>query len=89
VAHDRRVGEQPLDVARAEGGDAFGIEALERAGKPSACAESSASSRPDWNLETEALEDAALVAHGPPPLLVVVREVERVGRLQHRVHGEG
>jgi hypothetical protein len=81
VAHDRRVGEQALNVAVAEGGDPVGIEPFERGAKALALAQDRQPAEPGLEtLETQSLVEPALIADGATPLLVVVGDVERVGR---------
>src|SRR5262249_16991772 len=80
VADDAGVAEQPYDVALAEGGDAIGIEPGEGLPERRSLPEDRQPREPRLeSLETESLVDAPLVAHRPPPLLVVVAVVPVVG----------
>ena len=80
VADDRRVAEQALDVARAELGDRGGVEARERAAERLALAQDRHPREPGLEaLETELLEQPAVVDDGQAPLAVVVGAVVRVG----------
>ena len=79
VAHDRVVEEQALDVVFRELRDHLGIEARERAPEGLALAQDRQPRQAGLEaLEAEPLVDAALVAHRPAPLVVVVGGVERV-----------
>src|SRR3954468_7682330 len=81
MADDRRIAEQPLDVALAERGHALRVEAVDGGTEAFALAQDREPAEARLEpLEAEPLVDAALVAHGPAPLLVVVGDVERVGR---------
>src|SRR6476620_1987813 len=81
MADDPRIAEQPLDVALAEARDALGIEAGEATPERLALAEDGDPGESRLEpLEAQALVEAALVAHRPPPLVVVVGDVLRVGR---------
>jgi hypothetical protein len=81
VAHDRRIGEQPLDVALAEGGDPVGVEPLERGAEALALAQDGDPTEPGLkSFEAQPLVEPALVADRATPLLIVVGDVERVGR---------
>jgi hypothetical protein len=87
VPDDRLVREQAPDVAVAEAGDPLGIEPLECGAEPFALAQDREPGEPRLEpLETEPLVEAALVTDGAPPLLVVVGEVEGVGRLPAAVY---
>ena len=67
VADDRRVGEQPLDVALAEPGDRIRVEAGERGAEALALAQDRQPGQARLEaLEAEALVDAALVVTGRP-----------------------
>jgi hypothetical protein len=82
VPDDRGIRHQTLDVALAERGNAVGVEALE--GRPEALALAQDRQPAEAGLEpleAEPLVEPALVADGAAPLLVVVGEIERVGRL--------
>src|SRR4051812_1351304 len=81
MADDRRVGEQPLDVALAERGHALRLEALEGRTEALALAQDREPAEPGLEpLEAQPFIEAALVPDGPSPLLVVVGDVERVRR---------
>src|SRR4029453_16453722 len=81
VPDDPRVAEQPLDVTLAEARDPFGIEAREGMPERLALAEDSDPREPRLkSLEAEALVETALVAHQPPPLLVVVGDIHGIAR---------
>src|SRR5690348_16582457 len=81
MADDPRVREQPLDVPFAEACDPLRLEAGEPAPERLALAEDRDPGEPGLEaLEAEALVQPALVANRTSPLLVVVREVERVVR---------
>ena len=81
MADDPGVAEEPLDVAVAEARDALGIEAAEATAERLALAQDRDPGEPRLEaLEAQPLVEAALVAYRPPPLLVVVRDVRRVGR---------
>src|SRR5262249_12388312 len=81
VADDPGIAEQSLDVALVEASDALGIEAGKGAAERLALAENRDPGEPRLeSLEAQALVETALVAHRPPPLLVVVGDVERVAR---------
>src|SRR6476469_7626000 len=82
VPDDRGIRYKPLDVPLVERGDAIRIEPVER--RPEALALAQDRQPAETGLEAfeaEPLVEAALVADGASPLLVVVGEVERVGRL--------
>src|SRR5262249_28359692 len=80
MADDRRVAEQPLDVAFSERGHTFRLEALERGAERFALAEDRQPAEARLKaLEAEPLVQASLVAHRTTPLLVVVGDGERVG----------
>jgi hypothetical protein len=82
VADDRRVREQPLDVALSEPGDAIRVEALEGGAKRLALAQDRQPGEPRLEaFEAEPLVQPALVANRSAPLLVVVGVVGRVGGL--------
>ena len=69
------------DVALAEARDRVGIEAGERAAEVLALAQDRQPREPGLEpLEAEPLVEPALVGDRPAPLLVVVRDVERVAR---------
>jgi hypothetical protein len=79
VPDDRRVAEEPLDVAFGERRDGVGIEACERATVPLALAQDRGPGEAGLrSLEREHLEELPLVVHRHTPLLIVVREVQRV-----------
>jgi hypothetical protein len=81
VPDDRGIREQALDVAFGECSDAVGIEPLERRAKALALAQDRQPAETGLEaLEAEPLVEPALVADGAAPLLVVVGDVERVGR---------
>ena len=76
---DRRVAEQPLDVAFVEPGDAFDREARERLPETLALAQDRQPREPGLEaLEGEELEQRVVAALLAAPLLVVVGPVERV-----------
>jgi hypothetical protein len=79
VADDPGIQEQPLDLARAEPGDDLRVEALERLAEGHALAQDRdpRESRLEA-LQAQELEQRSFVAQRQPPLLVVVRHVERV-----------
>ena len=81
VADDRRVAEQSLDVAFGEARDLLRIEAARtRRGSPHACAGSCVQREPGLRaLEREQLEERGVVVRRDAPLVVVVRDHERVG----------
>jgi hypothetical protein len=82
VPDDRRVGEQPLDVAAAELRDAVRLEPLERG---SECVALSQDREPGEAglepLQAQALVEAPLVPDRTAPLLVVICVVGGVARL--------
>src|SRR5581483_10029911 len=82
VTDDAGVAEQPPDVPLAEAGDRVRVEPGERRaeGLPLAQDRQPGEARLEA-LEAEPLVQPALVAHRPPPLLVVVGVVRRVGGL--------
>jgi hypothetical protein len=81
MADDARVAEQPLDVTVAEACDRIGIEVRERVPEVLALAQDRQPRETGLEpLEAEPLVEAALVPHRPAPFLVVVRDVELVGR---------
>jgi hypothetical protein len=81
VADNPRVTEEPLDVGLTEGRDSIDLEACERRPESLALAQDRQSGEPGLEaLEAEPLVDAALVAHRPAPLLVVVGEVQGIRR---------
>jgi hypothetical protein len=81
MADDRGIGEQALDVAFVERGDTIGVEALERRAKALALAQDRQPAEAGLEaLEAQPLVEPALVADGAAPLLIVVGDVERVGR---------
>ena len=81
VAHDRRVGEQPLDVVGREARrPSPGRSRRRRRGSPRACAGSCVQLRPGLRaLEREQLEQRDVVVLRHAPLVVVVGDHERVG----------
>src|SRR5205085_11032589 len=80
MAHDRRVGEEPLDVAAGESGHALRLEPLEGRAEALTLAQDREPAAPGLEpLEAQPFVEAALVADRPSPLLVVVDDVERVG----------
>ena len=82
MANDARIREQPLDGPLIEARDAVRVEAGEGRAKGLTLAEDRQPREPRLEaLEAEALVDAALVGHRAAPLLVVVGDVARVGRL--------
>jgi len=82
VPDDRGIRYKALDVPLVEGGDPVGVEPLERRTEALALAQDRQPAQTRLEaFEAEPLVEAALVAHGASPLLVVVGEVERVGRL--------
>ena len=81
MAHDRCVGQEALDVPVAECRHAIGVERLERSAEALALAKDRQPAEPGLEpFETQPLVETALVADGATPLLVVVGDVERVGR---------
>ena len=79
VAHDRRVTEEPLDVALAEPGDPPEVEACERAPEGLALAQDRQPREARLEaLERELLEQPDVVADRQPPLVVVVGAIGEV-----------
>src|SRR5947207_2659772 len=76
VADDRRVRQQPLRVARAEAGHLLDLEAGERRPECLALAKDREPGQTRLEgLQAELLVETAVVANGPPPLVVVVGDV--------------
>ena len=81
VPHDARVAEQPLDATFGEARDRVGVEVRERAAEVLALAQDRQPREARLEpFEAEPLVEAALVRDRTAPLLVVVRDVERVAR---------
>ena len=81
VPHDPRVGQEPLDVALPNRATASGSKAANAARKPSRLRRIVSHGEPGLEaLEAQALVDAALGRDRAPPFLVVVGEVQRIGR---------
>src|SRR5207244_3511661 len=80
VPDDPRVAEQPLDVARTELRHRLRIEARERRTEGRPLAQDREPGEPRLEaLQAEPLIEATLVRHRPPPLVVVVLDVGRIG----------
>jgi hypothetical protein len=81
MPNDSGVLQQPCDVPRAESRHGFGIEPGERGAEVLALAEDRQPGQPGLEpLEAQPFEQATLVGDGPPPLVVVIREIELVRR---------
>lgn len=79
MAHDPGVGQEPLDVGRAEAGERLGLEMRESAAEMLALPQDGEPGQAGLEaLEAELLEEIAVVGRGPAPLLVVVGTIERV-----------
>jgi ureidoglycolate hydrolase len=82
VAHDAGVAEEPSNVALAEAGDDLGVEPAERGAERLTLAEDRQPGEPGLEaLERQPLVQAAFVPDRAAPLVVVVGDVERIGRL--------
>ncbi len=82
MTDDRGVREQPLDVALSEAGDPFRVEVAKGLPEALALAQDRQPGQPRLEaLERQPLVKAPLVPDRPAPFLVVVGEVERIGRL--------
>jgi len=82
VPDDGRVRQQPLYVALAEPRDLLRIEPGERGPESLALAQDGQPGEPGLEpLEAQPLVDTPLRGDRPAPLLVVVGQVERIGRL--------
>jgi hypothetical protein len=81
VTDDRGVRKQPLDVALSEPGDPLRVEAAERRPEALALAQDRQPRQPGLEaLERQPLVQAPLVADRAAPFLVVIGEIERIGR---------
>jgi hypothetical protein len=82
VPDDRGIREEPTDVGLAEARHRIRLEALERGPEALALAQDGQPRQTRLEaFEAESLVDPALAGDGPAPFLVVVGQVERVGRL--------
>ena len=81
MTNDRGVSEQPYDVGLAEARQPGPGRSPKTPPGRLALAKDRESREPDWKpSRQESLVDPALVAHRAAPLLVVIDDVERVGR---------
>src|SRR5262249_49770296 len=79
IAHDAFVAHQRLDLALAVAGDRGRLEAVEGAAEIVALAQDGDPRQPGWEaVEHEFFAQGAVIVLGPPPLGVVIGDVERV-----------